>query len=80
MIHQYKVLPRYKDFDMMQILHNSNYQVYFEEARLDILEKNNYPYKKIEDDNMMFPLSNINIDYIKPVQFGYPETKNKVGT
>ena len=48
-IHNYKRRVRYSEIDGMKRVHNSVYQVYFEEARVDLVRDNNYPYEDIEN-------------------------------
>lgn len=67
MKHRYKTITRYKDVDRMGYVHNSVYQVYFEEARIDMVRSEGYPYSKIEDDGVIFPISEIHINYKTPI-------------
>ncbi len=68
--HEFRMKVRYIDVDGMKIVHNSRYFVYFEEARLDLVEKENYPYKQIEDDGFIVPISESRIFYKKSIYYG----------
>ncbi|HOJ65026.1 MAG TPA: thioesterase family protein [Spirochaetota bacterium] len=69
MKHIYKTITRYKDVDKMGYVHNSVYQVYFEEARIDMVRKEGYPYSKIEEENIILPISEIYISYKAPLRY-----------
>ena len=54
----------------MGIVHHSNYIRYFEEARLDLLEQCGLAYRDIEDMGIIIPVTFVECQYIKPLQFG----------
>ena len=67
--HIYKTRARYDEVDQMGNVHNSKYLIYFEEARIDLVRKENYPYAKIEENGIILPVSEVNIEYKKPVKY-----------
>ena len=67
--HEYKLKARYSEIDGMKIVHNSVYQIYFEEARIDLVRSNDYAYEKMEQDGIFFPISEIKIKYIKSIYY-----------
>lgn len=64
-----KMTVRYSEVDSMQIVHNSNYPVYFEEARTALLNHIGCPYEKIEEEGFTMPLSKLNFDFKVPLVF-----------
>jgi acyl-CoA thioester hydrolase len=67
--HVYKTKIRYAEVDLMGYVHNSNYQIFFEEARIDMVRARNYPYSKIEEDGIILPISEIKIQFFKPLYY-----------
>lgn len=68
--HEYKFFVRYSEVDPMKFVHNSKYLVYFEEARIDLVRKNNYPYNQIESDGYIFPMSEAKLEYKSSIYYG----------
>ena len=54
----------------MKVVHNSKYPVYFEEARIDLVEKENYPYEQIEQEGIILPISECLIKFKNPIVYG----------
>jgi len=65
----YRSTTRYKDVDKMGYVHNSVYQVYFEEARIDMVKSEGYPYSRVEEEGVIFPISSAHLDYKKPIRY-----------
>ena len=65
-----KIKVRYNETDQMGIVHHSNYLKFFELARIEWLEKLNMPYQEIEDNNIILPVVNCELKFIKPLIFG----------
>lgn len=61
---------RYAETDQMQIVHHSNYAIYFEQARVDWLRKQGMHYDKLENEGIMLPLIHLEVNYKKPALFG----------
>lgn len=61
---------RYAETDQMQIVHHSNYAIYFEQARVDWLRKQGMHYDKLEKEGVMLPLIKLEVNYKKPTFFG----------
>jgi len=61
-------IPFY-DVDSYRIVWHGNYPKYFEQARCSLLEVIGYPYQKMEASNYYFPIIDIQIRYIKPINF-----------
>ncbi|WP_324824120.1 thioesterase family protein [Sinanaerobacter sp. ZZT-01] len=70
-----KILPliriaNYYETDRMGIIHHSNYIRWFEEARVDYLDKIGMPYFEIEKMGVMMPVLEAHCEYKDPVHFG----------
>lgn len=66
--YQHKV--QYYETDGMQIVHHSNYIRFFEEARLDFLEKIGVSYAEIERLGYVVPVLSVNADYKSMTRYG----------
>ena len=64
----------YYETDRMDVIHHSNYIRWFEEARIDFMDKMGIPYKKVEQLGIVSPVLYVDCQYISPVRFG--ETVN----
>ncbi len=60
----------YYETDQMGIVHHSNYIRWFEEARIDWLEKVNYPYSRMEAEGIISPVLAVECEYVSMVHFG----------
>ena len=54
----------------MGIIHHSNYVRWFEEARVDLLEKINFPYVKVAEYGIDFGVLDVYCEYKSMVYFG----------
>ena len=60
---------QYHETDQMGIIHHSNYIKWMEEARIEFLKSNGIDYKNIEKEGIVSPVVEINIKYLRPVEF-----------
>ncbi len=67
-VYQRKV--QYYETDGMRIVHHSNYIRYFEEARIDYLERLGVFYGEIEKAGYIVPVLSVSADYKSPAVFG----------
>ena len=65
-----KIKVRYYETDQMGIVHHSNYLKFFEFARIEWLEKLKMPYQEIERNNIILPVVNCELKFLKPLVFG----------
>lgn len=65
----YRRRINYYETDRMGIVHHSNYIRFFEEARLDLLEQCGLGYRKIEEAGIFIPVTFVECEYIKPLQY-----------
>lgn len=61
---------QYYETDCMQIVHHSNYIRFFEEARLDFLEKLGVTYADIEKMGYIVPVLSVSAEYKSMTRYG----------
>lgn len=64
--HETKIRVRYGETDQMGVVYHGNYAQYLEVARVEWLRSLGISYKKMEDDDVMLPVINLNINFKKP--------------
>ena len=60
----------YYETDKMGIVHNSNYLRWFEEARIDWMEKLGICYTEMEEKELFSPVLSVRCEYKHPMRFG----------
>ena len=60
---------QYYETDRMGITHHSNYIRWMEEARIDYLEKNGWPYDKLEKEGIISPVLAVDCKYKESTTF-----------
>lgn len=60
----------YYETDRMNVIHHSNYIRWFEEARINFMEKAGYPYDKMEFNGIMLPVLSADCSYKNSIHFG----------
>ena len=66
---EYKRKINYYETDCMGIVHHSNYIRFFEEARLDLLEKCDLGYREIEEKGLIIPVTFVDCQYLVPLRY-----------
>lgn len=66
LIHKCEIRVLYADTDQMGYVHHSNYSIYYEKARWELLRSIGISYKMMEDKNIMLPVVELNSKFIKP--------------
>ena len=69
-IEPYRRRANYYETDQMKIIHHSNYIRWFEEARVDFLEKINFGYQKVVEHGIDFAVLDVYCEYKSMVYFG----------
>lgn len=59
----------YYETDQMGVIHHSNYIRWYEEARLDFLDKIGIPYDEIEKNGIMIPVLNVSSNFLEFVKY-----------
>jgi len=68
-IHETKIRIRYGETDQMGVVYHGNYAQFLEVARVEWLRSVDISYKKMEDDGVMLPVVNLNINFKKPAVY-----------
>ncbi|MCY4561443.1 MAG: thioesterase family protein [Flavobacteriaceae bacterium] len=65
-----KIQVRYAETDKMGIVHHSNYLLYFEQARIELLDYLDTPYIEMENNGVISPVVEVSLKYHNPLSFG----------
>jgi acyl-CoA thioester hydrolase len=63
------VRVRYGETDQMGVVYYGNYAQYLEQGRTEWLRELGFSYKWMEDNNIILPVVNLNIDYKKSARY-----------
>ena len=61
---------QYYETDQMGVIHHANYIRWFEEARIDFLQKTGFPYERVESMGITLAVLELSCEYKSPVVFG----------
>lgn len=64
-----KFRVRYVETDRMDVVHHSNYLVWFEAARIEMLDHIGLPYTEVEAAGCFIPVLGASVDYKQPAFF-----------
>lgn len=65
------IVVRYKETDQMGIVHHSNFVVWFELGRTDLLRKQGMSYHEVEGRlGLLLPVIHLDVDYHQPARYG----------
>lgn len=64
-----EIRVRYKDTDKMGVVYHSNYIVYYEVARTEMMRELNLPYSEMEAHGVMMPILEVESKYIGPAHY-----------
>ncbi len=64
--HIHHIRVRYADTDQMGYVYYGTYANYYEEARSESIRALGFPYKEMELNGLMLPVTRMNIKYIAP--------------
>lgn len=67
--HTQHLVP-FHDVDSMMVVWHGHYVKYLELARCDFLDSIEYGYKAMRDSGFAWPVVDMRIKYIKPMEFG----------
>ena len=68
-IKDYKHVVSYYETDKMGITHHSNYIRWMEEARVDFMKQNGWPYERFEEEGIVSPVIGLEASYIDTTTF-----------
>ncbi|MEX0684962.1 MAG: thioesterase family protein [Balneolales bacterium] len=60
---------RYSETDRMGYVYHGNYLEYFEVARTEFIRNTGFPYAELEDQGIMLPVFNAELQYRKPIRY-----------
>jgi len=60
---------RYAETDQMGYVYYGNYPQYYEVGRVEAMRVLGMPYKKLEDQGVMLPVSHLTVKYIRPAHY-----------
>ena len=66
LIHQTSIRVRYGETDKMGYAYYGVYPQYYEVGRTELIRSMGLSHKRLEDENIMLPVLNLNIQYLKP--------------
>ncbi len=69
-MYQYEHKVQYYETDKMGVVHHSNYIRWFEECRVDAMEKGGLGYDKMEEKNIICPVVSVSCHYTSMTAFG----------
>ena len=67
--HIHHIRVRYADTDQMGYVYYGCYANYYEEARSEAIRALGFPYKQMELDGIMLPVTRMNVKYIAPAHY-----------
>ncbi len=67
--HELKIRVRYSETDQMSYVYYGNYAAYFEMGRVEWLRNIGTSYKEMENNGIMLPVLNLNVNYLKPAKY-----------
>ncbi|MFT5779839.1 MAG: acyl-CoA thioester hydrolase [Crocinitomicaceae bacterium] len=67
--HEISLRVRYSETDQMGYCYYGNYAQYYEVGRVETLRKLGISYKELEADNVMLPVSELNVRYKHPAKY-----------
>ncbi|MFI5457845.1 MAG: acyl-CoA thioesterase [Isosphaerales bacterium] len=67
--HEVTIRVRYAETDRMGLLHHSNYFVYFEMARTEMLRQSGHSYREIEDAGHFLVIVEIGCKFKRPAYY-----------
>lgn len=65
----HKIRVRYDEVDQMGFLYHANYVNYFDVARTEMIRDLGCSNLEIEQQGIMIPVLNVNVDYCKPAHY-----------
>jgi len=64
-----KLRVRYSETDQMGYVYYGNYAQFFEVGRAEWLRSLGFSYSKLEENNIMLPVLNLNVNFHKPAKY-----------
>jgi len=68
-INQTNIRVRYGETDQMGYVYYGNYAQFFEVGRVEWLRSLGTDYKSLEESGIMLPVTQLNVNYLKPAKY-----------
>ncbi len=68
-MHETQIRVRYKECDQMGVVHHTNYPVYFEIARTEMLRQMGGSYRAMEESGLYFVVVKLECKFHKPAKY-----------
>jgi acyl-CoA thioester hydrolase len=68
-VNEIEIRVRYAETDQMGFVYYGNYATYFEVARVEMLRRLGFTYKKLEEEGVLLPVLDFSIKYIRPAYY-----------
>jgi acyl-CoA thioester hydrolase len=69
LVGEISIRVRYAEADRMGFLHHSNYLVYFEQGRTELLRSQGFSYRDLEDQGFLLVLTRVQVRYRSPARY-----------
>ncbi|MGA9175359.1 MAG: thioesterase family protein [Thermoactinomyces sp.] len=63
------VRVRYQETDQMGVVYHTNYLVWFEIGRTELIRQFGYSYRQLEDRGLLLPVVDIHCKYMQPARY-----------
>lgn len=67
--HVYTFRVQYPETDQMGTVHHANYVKYYETARWEFFRSLGIPYRELEDEGYMLPVTNMSFRFLKTTHY-----------
>jgi acyl-CoA thioester hydrolase len=67
--HSTEIRVRYKETDQMGVVYHSNYLVWMEVGRVELLRSRGHTYKQMEQDGFFLPVKEVHVKYRQSAKF-----------
>ena len=67
--HSVQLRVRYAETDQMRVAHHSNYVVWLEYARVELMKSLGFPYATMEEQGYLMPVLELSIQYLRAAHF-----------
>ncbi len=64
-----QIRVRYAETDQMGVVYYGNYAQYFEVGRVEAIRSLGFSYKKMEEEGIMLPVTELNVKYLRSAKY-----------
>jgi acyl-CoA thioester hydrolase len=66
---KYNYRIKWQEVDPMYFVRTEEYLDYYREASSELMRSVGYPYKRLEDEKLQFPIIDVHAKYMKPLRY-----------